>query len=1020
MFIQQLRTGIKVFTGFIFVLFISIHLAASVEIENRDSDQWYYEIQGGICVVLGLNQAADITEISGTESKYKMLVYFQSADPNEVIFVRGLSEKSGLLGKRIFVEKGSYDRIHLADNIADVVEVHNSAKGKTPVEELLRILHPGGKLIVDGITTIKPVPPGFDNWTHPSHLPDNNLVSGDQAAKEPYITQYISFPYFGSTPQVAVASGGRIFRAYGNYAPIYGSSLMLNTLVAMNSYNGTILWKKCGISNQFVANRYTMVADDNLLYMADGKVCYLWDAATGVERDRIIADTEEKAWKWMSIQNGTLYGLLAKEKDNVQNVRFNQAESWKYGGSATAGLYFETFGMGNLLVAINLAAKTLRWKKLLPVAINSRGICMDSSSLFYHSQQDGCIAALKLSDGALIWENRDEKLHKELIAVRKCFPFFQESSYLVAGNGNLYINARYFVNTVALSGKDGHLLWSGKNAGRPHLLVLNDKVFVSSVFTNTGSMLLNPSDGSKIRTYLFQGSACTKMTANQENIYAWFNQGPGTGYLNFETGVVNGYQPMRPGCSEGVVTANGMLHWDPWHCACSLFLYGSAGLAHKSQGKLEPFEKRMEFISTPDAASQSKKDRTKGWYNYRGNNQGTAFLPVNIAVTPEKKWEYKGINEPTASVAFDGMVVFADASGVITCLDEKTGSIRHKNYTSGKIFFPPTFWKNSYYAGSADGWMYCYDSKTGKMNWRFRLPPEERKILVYGRISSLWPVRSGVLVEDGVAYASSGLQNYDGHYVYALDADSGKEKWHDEVSGTNKISAMGQMLSYKGVLYLSSGGRLNPLSAFQMNDGKRIPINLETYQNYDSRKNSFITILNGDQKKKVMLLFGRDLYLLNDIVYPSGRLIDMPQNIIWSYFGGFSLSEKHLISREFPGANDPRQLGIYKLYLEKQRITCRNRNSAFLDGDTPLWETEIPKCSIEGIVSGINVALVIYSIDNTGGVAMFNVKDGKILWEEKFSSMPVPWGIALTESGNIIISLSDNRTICYGGKDIMH
>ena len=65
----------------------------------------------------------------------------------------------------------------------------------------------------------------------------------------------------------------------------------------------------------------------------------------------------------------------------------------------------------------------------------------------------------------------------------------------------------------------------------------------------------------------------------------------------------------------------------------------------------------------------------------------------------------------------------------------------------------------------------------------FRAAPLERKIPVYGSLSSTWPVGGGVLVEDGVAYAAAGMANYDGTHVYALDAATGKIRWQNNTSG---------------------------------------------------------------------------------------------------------------------------------------------------------------------------------------------------------------------------------------------
>ena len=45
-------------------------------------------------------------------------------------------------------------------------------------------------------------------------------------------------------PLVTVASGGRLFKAFGHVAIKQREWPLLNTLVAQNAFNGTILWQR--------------------------------------------------------------------------------------------------------------------------------------------------------------------------------------------------------------------------------------------------------------------------------------------------------------------------------------------------------------------------------------------------------------------------------------------------------------------------------------------------------------------------------------------------------------------------------------------------------------------------------------------------------------------------------------------------------------------------------------------------------------------------------------------------------
>ena len=75
----------------------------------------------GVCVVLGLPQAGQPSFVTDLASGSEFLVYFQSPDGAEELAVRKAAQAAGLLGKRIFADRGSWRHIHLADNLAGLI-----------------------------------------------------------------------------------------------------------------------------------------------------------------------------------------------------------------------------------------------------------------------------------------------------------------------------------------------------------------------------------------------------------------------------------------------------------------------------------------------------------------------------------------------------------------------------------------------------------------------------------------------------------------------------------------------------------------------------------------------------------------------------------------------------------------------------------------------------------------------------------------------------------------------------------
>jgi len=197
-------------------------------------------VSRGICVVLG-DPKCELALQLARESE--LLIYAQFPRAEDMETACRVTDAAGLYGTRIFIEKGPLTRLHLADNLADALIAVGEATGISE-SEAIRVLHPQGKAILGRKELIKPFPEGVDDWSHPYHGPDNNPQSKDRIARAPYLTHFLSDPRYAPVPQVAVASAGRVFKAFGHLAFKVREEALLNTLVAFNGYNGTMLWKR--------------------------------------------------------------------------------------------------------------------------------------------------------------------------------------------------------------------------------------------------------------------------------------------------------------------------------------------------------------------------------------------------------------------------------------------------------------------------------------------------------------------------------------------------------------------------------------------------------------------------------------------------------------------------------------------------------------------------------------------------------------------------------------------------------
>jgi len=171
-------------------------------------------ISRGICVLLG-DTKCELAVKLARESE--LLIYVQLSRAQDVETARRTVDEAGLYGTRIFVEKGSLKRLHLTGNIADALVAVGKAASISE-KEALRVLRPGGKALLGSKVLIKPFPEGADDWSHPYHGPDNNPQSRDRIIVAPYLTKFLAEPRYAPLPQVAVASAGRVFKAFGHVA----------------------------------------------------------------------------------------------------------------------------------------------------------------------------------------------------------------------------------------------------------------------------------------------------------------------------------------------------------------------------------------------------------------------------------------------------------------------------------------------------------------------------------------------------------------------------------------------------------------------------------------------------------------------------------------------------------------------------------------------------------------------------------------------------------------------------------
>ena len=161
----------------------------------------------------------------------------------------------------------------------------------------------------------------------------------------------------------------------------------------------------------------------------------------------------------------------------------------------------------------------------------------------------------------------------------------------------------------------------------------------------------------------------------------------------------------------------------------------------------------------------------------------------------------------------NGSVYFGSSvTNKVYSVDLASGKITWTFFTEGPVRFAPMVWNNRVYLGSDDGYVYCLNARDGTLRWKYRAGPSDEKVIGNGRMISLWPVRTSVLVDNGTVYFGAGVFPYEGLYICALNADDGSVIWKNDTIGDRShelayggISPQSYLVASRDVLYVPSG-----------------------------------------------------------------------------------------------------------------------------------------------------------------------------------------------------------------------
>ena len=238
---------------------------------------------------------------------------------------------------------------------------------------------------------------------------------------------------------------------------------------------------------------------------------------------------------------------------------------------------------------------------------------------------------------------------------------------------------------------------------------------------------------------------------------------------------------VRGGCLYGVMPCNGLVYAPPHNCACypEAKLYGFNALAPATVSREPPrdVDEDTRLVKGPAFGdSITAAAVADDWPTFRHDEARSGTSSASIPTDLARKWTTEIGGRLSAVTVAEGKLFVAQIDAHrVHALDAKTGQ-KAWTFTAGsRVDSPPTIEAGRAYFGANDGWIYCVRATDGELIWRYLAAPEDRRLMAFEQLESVWPVHGSVLVQNGFVFGVAGRSNFlDGGLRFLkLDARTG-------------------------------------------------------------------------------------------------------------------------------------------------------------------------------------------------------------------------------------------------------
>jgi len=977
----------------------------------RDLSEQLGKTPALVVVICGEDEG-DLPAIAGLVERTPWTLFCRGTASPGLDKIRDWAREKGLLGERVFVVDDGGASLWLAGDMADAVWVAPGVDYPRFEKEVLRVLHPGGVCIASGKVVVKPARVGVDEWSHPYHGPDNNVVSRDSVARLPGELRFQTHPVFAAMPNQTLFAGGRIFFFSGHIAFHEREEPLLNTLTVLNAYNGLRLWSR-PLDPNYVVHNVAKLATKSEVVFAEGGTLRMLDAATGEERGEFRVPAEAAAagdtdWKWVAQEGNRLFAALGPPDARVAPHRQKrQMGHWPWNvANEQYQSIVDNFGAARRLAAFEYPEMKLLWSVDEPEPFDARTLCMEGGRIFVLAPEKYATAR-DAATGEPLWRRTPENSRALFDAIgsaikRQGWGLGWATYCCARAKGNVVcIAGPPFQKTICVGFEKGDLLWAA-DAPSPHPFFLGDDLYVMPRVANPAAVCrkVDPLTGKVLDQFgLGVIGSCTRLTVTPSQFF--YRPGGGEGrtvYVDVGTRKLADYEGVvRPGCFDGVVPANGRLYWMPLACDCWQ-VHGTFSMAPRSALPGPSPGADSPAWAQPASITPAAQD---DWPMFRADAAGTATVAAAVPEKTKKLWERRlPCSGLTAPICAGGSVFVGGTDGTVRALDAESGETLWQAPSRAAVLHPPAYWNGRVVFGSCDGILYCVGASDGRPLGHAELAPERRLVNIMGRLVSAWPLGGGVVLGgDGIAYTAAGSTAADGAVAAAIDVATGRPLWHeaytlDRSEPRLSFGVQGNVLLKNGTLYVNGGAPVGIVALDARSGGSPRVVaqreaGMEMFLEPDDRPTCIGPELFCHERARTTI-FKRH----------QGRLY-------------FQTSGRHvaLVDGRLFCASDPRALDRVVDLMNKdpktgKRLTVPRDVMQVPVDDSILWASN--SADLRGLAVGAD-GLVVLHRKSVEGISL----DGRSLWDVPLPAPPVRWGIALTGK-QCVVTLSGGTVVCLG------